>query len=94
MLNVHKNHKAYYSIRDGEMGLGWGGVGGGYGGREGRGNFMRYILLHCHHQMTPALLIIMIIMDISVAHDPSQNLGHNAPKGIVKMGSDESHFNV
>ena len=58
VLNVHRNHKAYYNIRDREKG------GKGvwrWGQRESI-----YLSLHCHHQND----------------------------FCIKMGSDESHFNV
>ena len=43
MLNVHRNHKASYYIRDGEK--------GGEGGMEvGEGEIIIYLSLHCHHQ--------------------------------------------
>ena len=55
VLNVHRNHKAYYG--QGERGKGvW-----RWGERE-----IIYLSLHCHHQT----------------------------ESCIKMGSDESHFNV
>ena len=56
VLNVHRNHKAY-----------WGrGQGGGRIWRGCRKREIIYLSLHCHHQND----------------------------SCIKMGSDESHFNV
>ena len=55
VLNVHRNHKAHYNIRDGEKGV-W---------RWEKREIM-YLSLHCHHQND----------------------------FCIKVGSDESHFNV
>ena len=58
VLNVHRNHAAYYNIRDGV--------------NEGKGVWRRgkreiiYLSLHCHHQND----------------------------SCIKVGSDDSHFNV
>ena len=56
VLNIHRNHKAYY---------GWGERGGGEG-VCGWGRGRLYLSLHCHRQNN----------------------------SCIKMGSDESHFNV
>ena len=56
VVNVHRNHKAYW---------GWGEGGGGEGER-GEKREIIYLSLHCHHQKD----------------------------SCIKMGSDESHFNV
>ena len=56
VLNIHRNHKAYYGRGEG----GWGG-GMEMGKRE-----IIYLTLHCHHQND----------------------------FCIKMGSNESHFNV
>ena len=42
VLNVHRNHKAYYYIRDGE--------GGGKGVYRWGKREIIYLSLHCHHQ--------------------------------------------
>ena len=55
VLNVHRNHKAYYGREEGRKGV-W-----RWGKRE-----IIYLSLHCHHQND----------------------------SCIKMGSDESHFNV
>ena len=47
MLKVHRNHKAYYYIRDGEKGEGGGMKVGGGGGGERE---IIYLSLHCLHQ--------------------------------------------
>ena len=54
VLNVHRNHKAYYGQEKGE------------GCTEVGGEGVIYLSLHCHHQND----------------------------SCIKMGSDESHFNV
>ena len=58
VLNVHRNHTAYW---DGEKGDNGGRGYGGGGKRE-----IKYQSLHCHHQNN----------------------------SCIKMGSNESHFNV
>ena len=55
VLNVHRNHKAYYGREE------WGKGVGRWAKRE-----IIYLSLHCHHQKD----------------------------SCIKMGSDESHFNV
>ena len=56
VLNVHRNHKAYQGLREGERGYG--------GGRRGR-------LYTYRHTVTIRMI-----------------------DSCIKMGSDESHFNV
>ena len=63
VLNVHRNRKAYYNMRDREKEV-WS-LGGGGGGGE-REREIIYLSLHCHHQND----------------------------FCIKVGSDESHFNV
>ena len=55
MLNFHRNHKAYYRLRE-----------GGGGGAEGVWRWGRKEIIQCHHQND----------------------------SCIKMGSDESHFNL
>ena len=38
-----------------------------------------YFSIHSTPMMIIIIIIIIIIMDISMAHDPKQGLGHNAP---------------
>ena len=63
VLNIHRNHKAYWGrVEGGGKGFGCGGGGGGAGGKRE----IIYLSLHCHQQND----------------------------SCIKMGSDESHFNV
>ena len=57
VLNVHRNHEAYWGRR--------GGGGRGYGGGGGKREII-YLWLHCHHQND----------------------------FCIKVGSDDSYFNV
>ena len=57
VLNIHRNHKAYYGRGEG---------GGGGGGMEMGKREIIYLTLHYHHQND----------------------------FCIKMGSNESHFNV
>ena len=60
MLNIHRNHKAYWGRGQG------GGGGGGKGVRRWGEREIIYLSLHCHHQND----------------------------SCIKVGSDESRFNV
>ena len=77
VLNVHRNHKAYYGWGDGGKGL-W-----RWGERE-----IIYLSLHCHHQK----LVLYTSRCQRTLNTNSQSVITRMT--CIKMGSDESHFNV